>query len=130
MASGGTASNLVTLLARVCLAALFLWSGVDKVVSPEAAKATLAKAGVAATHLVYAIGVGVEICAALMLLLGWKSRFAATLLAVWSLLIGFLLYFQPGNQAVFGRFLPHLAVTGGLMLLCLHGAGRFSLDRR
>jgi len=124
------AANLTTLLARAFLAAVFLWAGVDKALSPAAAKAALAKAGIAATHLVHAIGVGVEIGAALMLLLGWKSRSAAALLAGWSLLIGLLLYFQPGNPPVFGRFLSQLAIAGGLMLVCLHGAGRFSLDRR
>lgn len=123
-------ANLTALLARAFLAAMFLWAGVDKALSPVAAKAALAKSGVTAIHLIHAVGLGVEIGAALMLLLGWKTRFAAALLAVWSVLIGTLLYFQPANHAVFGRFLTHLAVTGGLMLVCLHGAGRFSLDRR
>lgn len=126
----GAVSNLTALLARVFLAAMFLWAGVDKALAPVAAKAALAKSGVAAVHLLYTVGMGVEIGAALMLLLGWKSRFAAALLAGWSVLIGALLYFQPANHAVFARFLAHLAVTGGLLLVCLHGAGRFSLDRR
>ena len=57
-------------------------------------------------------------------------RFAAGLLALWCVFIAWLWHFHPSNPNELMLALRDLALAGGLAQFALHGAGRFSLDRR
>jgi len=79
--------------------------------------------------------VAVEIGASLALLAGFGTRFAASVLAVFTLAasVFFHAYWAaPADQAYVAQllFFKNIAVTGGLLMLVAHGAGRWSLDAR
>ncbi len=122
--------DVLTLLGRLALGGLFLWSGITRLLAPAAARAAIARTGIDVVHLVYAAAVGIEIGAALLLMLGWKTRFAAGLLALWCVFIAWLWHFHPTNPNELMLALRDLALAAGLAQFALHGAGRFSLDRR
>lgn len=70
----------------------------------------------------------VEVVAATLLLLGWKARGAAGVLAVYSVFIAFVFYRDFANPLVFVTFLQYLAIAGGLLFVVVHGAGACSVD--
>ena len=67
----------------------------------------------------------VEFGGGLALLFGFQARFAALGLAVFSL-VPALIFHHSAEDAI--NFMKNMAMTGGLLFLMLHRAGKFSLD--
>ena len=63
-------------------------------------------------------------------ILGWKTRVAATLLAGFSLLAAFTFHNNFGDQIQMIMFLKNVSITGAFLLLIAKGAGPLSIDRR
>lgn len=124
------AADLAALFGRVLLGALFLWAGVMKAMAPPATMAVIAKYGITAVHLAYWGAIGIELVVALAFVLGWKTRVAAVILAAWCLATAWVAHFHPANQVELTQFLKNLGLAGGFLQFAVHGAGRFSLDRR
>lgn len=61
----------------------------------------------------------VNLIGGLALFLGYKTKLAAILMAIWAVLIAFLLKLPP---------LQYLAIAGGLLLLSAYPSTAFSLD--
>ena len=73
--------------------------------------------------------IATEVLGAIAVIVGWKTKFAAFLLAGFSLLTALIFHshFADQNQAT--DFLKDVAIAGGFILLVVNGAGRLSLDR-
>lgn len=71
-----------------------------------------------------------ELGGGLMLLLGYRTRLAAFLLAGFSVMAAAIFHSDLGNIDQNIMLLKNLAISGGLVILFVHGAGRFSLDAR
>ena len=63
------------------------------------------------------------------LLVGFMTRPVALALAAFSIVTA-VLYHLPVNEMQQVMFLKNLAMTGGYLLLVVHGAGALSVDRR
>jgi len=70
----------------------------------------------------------VEIVGAGMLLLGWKTRMAAYVLAGYSLFIAAVFHRNFANPAEVLACLQYLAVAGGMLAIAVQGPGSCSLD--
>lgn len=114
---------VMSLVARVLMAYIFIVAGWGKVTAYQATAAYMESMGVPAALLPMTILV--ELGGGLALLFGFQARFAALGLAVFSLITAFLFH---GSAEDGINFMKNLAMTGGLFFLMLHGAGRFSLD--
>lgn len=114
---------VMSLVARVLMAYIFIIAGWGKVTSYQATVAYMESMGVPAALLPMTILV--ELGGGLALLFGFQARFAALGLAVFSLITAFLFH---GSAEDGINFMKNLAMTGGLFFLMLHGAGKFSLD--
>ena len=71
-----------------------------------------------------------EVLAAIALVVGWKTRLTAFLLAGFTLLSGLVFHSNFADQMQMIMFLKNVAIAGGLLLLVANGAGPLSLDRR
>jgi putative oxidoreductase len=71
-----------------------------------------------------------EVLSATALIVGWKTRLTAFLLAGFTLLSGVIFHSNFADQTQFVMFLKNIAITGGLLLLVANGPGALSLDRR
>jgi len=113
---------------RVLLAALFLVSGIQKLFVPAMIQGYIASAGLPDPSLVYAITVVIEIGAGALLLVGFRTRLTAWVLAAFTVAAALLFHHDFGdpNQAV--HFLKNLAIAGGLVHVAAIGGGAFSLD--
>ena len=127
-------TDWASLLGRIALAALFLWSAYGKLVYMDGNVGYMKAYGVPAAELLIWPALLVEFVAGVMLLAGWKVRWAALALIVFTVPATFIFHAYWGvpadqvlNQQI--HFMKNLAVVGGLLSVIAHGAGRLSLER-
>ncbi|BCJ06500.1 MULTISPECIES: DoxX family protein [Pseudomonas] len=127
--------DVILLLARILLMILFVLSGWSKLSGFEGTVGYMTSLGAPAPMLAAAVAVIMELLVGILLILGFYTRPLALLFALFVLgtaLLGhpFWNMVEPERSANMTQFLKNLAIVGGLLLLALTGAGRFSLDRR
>jgi len=123
-----TSGTLAELGGRVFLAAIFLLSGLGKIGAYAGTAAYMASMGVPGALLPLVIAT--EVLGAIAIIIGWRTRIVAFLLAGFTLLSGVIFHSNFADQIQMIMFMKNLAITGGFLLLVAHGAGAWSLDRR
>lgn len=123
------------LAARLLFVALFLPAGWGKIGGFEGTVGYIASVGLPFATLGAIIAIVIEIVAPLALLVGFKTRIAAVVLAVFTLVatVIFHAYWaMPAEQQFVQQlmFFKNLGVVGGLLALAASGAGLWSLDAR
>ena len=118
----------VAAAARVLLAALFLVSGVEKVFAPAMIQGYIASVGLPFPSLVYAITVVIEVGAGALLLVGFRTRLMAWVLAAFTVAAALIFHRALGDPNQFVHFLKNLAIAGGLLHIAAIGASAFSVD--
>jgi putative oxidoreductase len=117
-------------LGRLLIALIFVMSGLSKIAAPANTIAYIQSAGAPFAPAAYAIAVIVEVIGGLALLIGFQTRAAATVLAVFTLATAILFHNNMADQNQMIHFLKNIAITGGLLQVIAFGAGAFSLDNR
>jgi putative oxidoreductase len=129
-------NHALVLVGRIAIAALFIWSGLGKLMGGlEGTAGYIASQGLPMPMVLAALTVALELGGGLLLALGWKARWVAILLALW--LIPTTLIFHrfwgdvPAAQVMSQQinFYKNVAIFGGMLLLAGFGPGRFSIDR-
>lgn len=117
-------------IGRLLLAAIFLLSGLGKVMAPTASIGYISAMGLPFPTLAYAAAVAVEIGGGALLVLGFQARLVSVVLAIFTLVtaVAFHRNFADQNQMI--HFMKNLAMIGGLLQVIAFGAGNFSLDAR
>ena len=130
-----TGQNLAALVGRVLLVLIFLGSGLDKVMHPDATLAYMNSAHLPAAQLLLWASVVVEIGAGLAMALGWKARWAAALLFLWMIPVTAVFHnpwagdpSQAQMQMV--HLMKNISIMGGLLLALAFGPGGWSVDGR
>lgn len=114
---------VLSLVARILMAYIFIVAGWGKISGYAATAGYMESMGVPAALL--PLTIFVELGGGLALLFGFQARFAALGLAVFSLITAFI--FHSGAEDAI-NLMKNLAMSGGLLFLVLHGAGKLSLD--
>lgn len=127
--TASTASYL-QLAGRIGLAAIFILSGLSKIAATEATAGYIASVGLPAPQLALAVAIGVEVLGGIALILGYRTKFVAGVLAIFSVVTAIAFHFDLGDQNQFIHFFKNIAMAGGLAQLAAVGAGRISLDAR
>lgn len=120
-------SDTAKLVGRVLLALMFVLAGYSKIGGYAGTQQYMASAGVPGALLPLVIAV--ELLGGLMVVVGWKTRYAALALAAFTLVATLLFHTdwaQPMQQMI---FMKNISVVGGFLVLFAAGAGRWSLDR-
>ena len=118
--------DFVLLVARLLLAGLFVHEGVSLATNFDAAAATMAKSGVPAPLL--AATTALQLAAGAAIAVGWRARLCALGLALFCIATAALFHTISGSHNELLHFEKDLAIAGGMCLLMVHGAGRWSLD--
>ena len=113
---------------RSLLASIFLLSGLGKLGTYAATAGYMSAMGVSGALLPAVIAF--EVLAAVALVVGWKTRITAFVLAGFSLLSAVIFHSNFADQIQMIMFMKNVAIAGGLLILVANGAGSFSLDRR
>ncbi|GAO53902.1 MULTISPECIES: DoxX family protein [unclassified Novosphingobium] len=127
---GTSASDVAALAGRILLAAIFVLSGLSKVAAPAGTIGYIASAGLPLPQVGLAIAVIVELGGGLALVAGFRTRFVAAVLALFSLATALAFHNHLADQNQFIHFFKNVAMAGGLLQVVAFGAGRFALDRR
>jgi putative oxidoreductase len=125
--------DALLLFGRVLLALIFVQSGFGKLLDIGGFSASLAGKGVPAASLLATIGACVECFGGLAVLVGWQTRYAAVLIAVFTVVATLIShryweYADAARRAQLVNFQKNVCIIGGYLLLVATGAGRFSLD--
>jgi putative oxidoreductase len=122
-------------IARALLALIFIMAGLQKIGGYEATQGYMEFMGVSGSLLPAVIAV--EVLGGIALLVGFQARIAAVLLAGFTVIAGVLFHLLPsfGMEAMAAQgemihFMKNLAITGGLMMVVIFGAGAWALDNR
>jgi putative oxidoreductase len=123
-------NDVITLVGRILIAAIFLLSGLSKLAAPSYTVGYIASVGLPLPWIGYAIAVAVEIGGSLALIAGYQARVAGALLAAFSIAAALAFHNHLADQNQFIHFFKNVAMAGGLLQVVGFGAGRFSLDAR
>jgi putative oxidoreductase len=123
-------NSILAAAGRLLLAAIFLISGLGKLADPAGTQAYIAAAGLPVPLLAYLAAVTVEVGGGLLLIVGYRTRLVALVIAAFSIAaaLGFHHNFADMNQMI--HFLKNVAMAGGLLQVAAFGAGSLSLDAR
>lgn len=126
--SGAVLADVGELAGRVLLAGLFFISGLGKIGAYSATAGYMQAVGVPGALLPLVIAT--EVLGAIAIVVGWRTRIVAFLLAGFTLLSALLFHNNFGDPVQTIMFLKNVSIAGGLLLLVATGAGRFSMDAR
>jgi putative oxidoreductase len=124
----------MALLGRVLLSLIFVISGAKKIMTFAGTAGYIASKGLPAAEILTALTICVELGGGLLLLVGWKARWAALALAVFTALAAALIHnfwAMSGQEAMTNQihFMKNLSIAGGMLMVVAFGAGRFSIDK-
>ncbi|PNG52880.1 MULTISPECIES: DoxX family protein [unclassified Variovorax] len=134
-ATASTAQDTLALLGRVLIALLFVPAGFGKLTGFAGVVGYIGSVGLPLPQLGAVIAIVVELGVGLMFLVGYKTRIAAVVLAVFTVAASFFFHNywgMPADKAFVNQlmFFKNIAVAGGLLAFAAYGAGRFSIDKR
>ncbi|MGF6916361.1 DoxX family protein [Paraburkholderia sp. 40] len=127
--------DVVVLVARILLMVLFVMFGWSKLTGFAGTVAYMTSTGAPVPALSAVIAVMMELVVGVALLVGFFTRPLALLLAVYTLgtaIIGHHYWNMTGAMQYDNmiHFYKNIGIIGGLLLLCVTGAGKYSFDRR
>ena len=114
---------------------MFLMSGLSKFSGLEGTAGYIASKGLPMPQVLALLAAVVEFVAALVVIVGWRARWGALALIVFTLLATFLFHnfwAMPEAQQMMQQqaFLKNMAAIGGLLMVFAYGPGPLSLDAR
>lgn len=126
--------SLLTFVARLCLAAVFIWAAAGKIMFYEMNAQYMASKGLTMIPAFLFGAALVEALGGLSLVLGYKTRLGAAILLLF-LIPTTLIFHDFWNAEGAARlpeqvnFMKNLAIFGGLLYVLVHGAGGCAIDK-
>ena len=120
--------KVIELAGRILLGHIFLLAGINKISAYEGTAGYMEAMGV--PGVVLPLVILLEILGGLALIIGFKTRWAAIALAGFTVLAAILFHADFSDQTQMILFMKNWAITGGLLLVYVYGAGEISMDRK
>jgi len=132
-ATSGFSRDLMVLLGRVALGAIFVKSGLQKLMALSVFAASLASRGVPQSSMWAVIGATVEFVGGILIVTGLRTREASLLMVLFVIVATgishrYWEFADAARRTQETQFFKNLSIIGGFLLLFAAGAGRFSLD--
>ncbi|GAB5379976.1 MAG: DoxX family protein [Aliiglaciecola sp.] len=126
----------ILLLGRFLLGLYFILPGIQKITNFEMMSQYMAKHEVPMISVLLVLTIVLQIAGGLMLIVGFRGKLAAFILAGLTLVISIFMHNfwnlpEGGNvQHETQNFVKNMAIMAGLLVLAAQGTGRFSLDNK
>ena len=123
--------NLKTYLAplgRLLLSSVFIWAGIGQLLDPSGTAQYFEHVHVPLPEVAVWISIAIHLVGGVALLVGFKTRWAAAVLAIFCIGTAFGVHLLAGDLGNMINFYKNLAMTGGYLYVVAYGAGRFSMD--
>jgi putative oxidoreductase len=121
--------SLVLLVARILMCGLFIWDGVLQLRNPAAAAEYFDSVHLPLYTIAVWPSVALHLLAGAAVLIGFKTRWAAALLALFCLATAFGVHLPAGDLDNMTHFYKNMVMAGGFLYVMMFGAGAFSMDR-
>ena len=127
-------NDWIALLGRILLAGMFVVSGFQKISGFEGTVGYIAGRGLPLPQALAALAIPIEIGGGILIIAGWRARWAALGLIVFLIVITPIFHgywASPPEQMVDQQinFIKNVSILGGMVLLLAFGPGRYSVDR-
>jgi len=134
-ASTSSINDAVALVGRILLAAIFIKSGFGKITGFEGTVGYIASKGLPLPQIGAIVAILVELGGGILLAVGFKARWAALAMAIFTLAAGIIFhnYWAVDAAQRMGQeinFWKNISMTGGLLMVYAFGPGRYSVDKR
>ena len=120
-------ANLIDLLGRLLISALFLISAYNKIFSIDGTMSWMEGYGIPGLLLYPTIAI--EIILPLFVIIGYQARISAGLLAIFCIATALLFHFDFVDQMQTIAFLKNLGLAGGFLFIVANGTRDWSVDR-
>ena len=121
-------TNILDLVARILISALFLLNGVFKISNYDGTVGWMEGFGIPGILLIPAIIL--EIVGPILIILGYKAKIAAGLLSLFCIATAVIFHNDFSDQMQLGSFLKNIALAGGFLFIFINGAKDLSLDKK
>jgi len=121
-------NDFVLLVARIMLALMFIISGVPILLAPGGFAGYMGAIGLPAPMLITWIVIAVKVLGGLSVILGFKTRYGAYALALFSVGSALLGHMNWADMNEFNNFFKNIAIAGGFLALSVSGPGSISVD--
>lgn len=121
-------TGIIQLMGRVMIALIFILAGLGKIQNPAGTAAYMQSAGLLGILLWPTIAL--EVLGGFALAVGYKTRYMAFALAIFSVLAAAVFHRNFADQMQMILFLKNIAMAGGLLLLAVGGSTAFSMDNK
>jgi len=120
--------NILALVGRIFLVAVFAASGWSKVSNPAGVAGFMTNVGHIPANLITPLlylSAVIELGGAILVIVGFKARIVAIILFLWLIPVTYLFHASQGDPV---QTMKNLAMMGGLLLLAAHGPGEYAID--
>ncbi len=121
------------LIGRLLIAAIFVFSGFGKITGFEGTVGYIASKGLPLPQLGAGLAIIVELGGGILLILGWKTRWAAAAMMIFTVAAALIFHNfwaaapdAAQNQMI--HFMKNIAMAGGLVYVVVFGSGPLSVD--
>jgi len=116
------------LIGRILMSLIFLSAGVNKIVGYSGTQGYMDSMGV--PGMLLPLVIALELAGGVAMIVGYRTRLFAVLLAGFCILSGALFHNNFANQMDMIMFMKNLAMAGGFLVLFANGPGELSLDKK
>ena len=120
--------NLIDLVGRILISALFLMSAYDKIFSIDGSMSWMEGFGVPGFLLYPAIVL--EIILPLCIIIGYQARIAAGFLAIFCMATAFIFHLDFTDPMQKISFLKNIGLAGGFLFIIANGTKDWSFDKK
>ena len=118
--------HIAELISRIFLSALFLFNGIAKIFDYEGTIEYMENFEVPGYLISPAIII--EILFPILLIIGYKTRLSAIVLASFTILLAVIFHTDFSNQMQLTQFLKNFAIAGGFIMIFVYGPDKYSID--
>ena len=120
-------ANVFALIGRILISTLFINSAYNKLLSIDGTMSWMEGFGVPG-FLLYAVIV-IEIILPLFVIVGYKARIAAALLAIFCIATAFIFHLDFSDPMQKISFFKNIGLAGGFLFIVANGTKDWSVDR-
>ncbi len=120
--------NILDLLGRILISAVFFLSGVNKIQHYEDTAEWMESFDLPSLLLTPAIIL--EIVLPILIIIGYKVKISAALMTLFCFATAIIFHNDFSNQMQFISFFKNIGLAGGFLFLVVNGAKDFSLDKK
>jgi len=121
-------TNILDLLGRVLISAIFLLNGVFKISNYDGTVGWIESFGIPGVLIIPAIIL--EVIGPILIIIGYKTKIAAGFLSLFCILTAIIFHNDFSDQMQLTSFLKNIALAGGFLFIVVNGAKEFSIEKK